>query len=72
MIMWHGVGFEPLSRDQIDILRQRGLCQHLQLNEAMIPAAKVLADAGMPVILMEGRTDSWPYSLADELKGCAG
>lgn len=68
MIMWHGVGFEPLGRTEIDILRQRGLCQHLQLNEAMLPAAKVLADAGMPVILMEGRTDSWPYSLADELK----
>ena len=72
MIMWHGVGFEPLTKDEIAILRQRGLCQHLQLSPSMIPAAKVLADAGMPVILMEGRTDSWPYSLADERTGTSG
>ncbi len=72
MIMWHGVGFQPLAPEEIEILRERGLCQHLQLNEAMIPAAKTLADAGMPVILMEGRTDSWPYSLSDELKGSDG
>ena len=60
MIMWHGVGFQPLTVDQIEVLRKRGLCQHLQLTEKMIPAAKRLAAAGMPVILMEGRTDSWP------------
>jgi hypothetical protein len=64
MIMWHSVGFEPLEPDQIEVLRARGLCQHLQLSESMIPAAKVLGQAGVPVILMEGRTDSWPYSLA--------
>jgi hypothetical protein len=64
MIMWKGVGFEPLRPDQIAVLRSRGLCQHLQLSESMIPAAKVLASAGVPIILMEGRTDNWPYSLA--------
>jgi hypothetical protein len=72
MIMWHGVGFEPLRLDQIEILKRRGLCQHLQLEESMIPAAKALAEAGMPVILMEGRSDSWPYSLTDELEGPPG
>lgn len=64
MIMWHGAGFEPLTPDQIEVLRARGLCQHLQLTASMIPAAKALQQAGMPIILMEGRTDSWPYSLA--------
>ncbi|MGI9474369.1 MAG: hypothetical protein ACR2NZ_22700 [Rubripirellula sp.] len=68
MIMWHGVGFQPLTPEQIEVLRARGLCQHLQLSEHMIPAAKRLAEAGMPVILMEGRTDSWPYSLKDTFR----
>ena len=72
MIMWHGVGFAPLEPAEIEVLRERGLCQHLQINEAMIPAAKVLTNHGMPVILMEGRTDSWPYSLADEAGGPPG
>jgi hypothetical protein len=65
MIMWQGVGFEPLSPRQIGVLRQRGLTQHLQMDAAMIPAALRLQEAGMPVILMQGRTDSWPYSLAE-------
>jgi hypothetical protein len=69
MIMWHGVGFEPLTPDQIAVLRARGLCQHLQLSESMIPAAEALSQAGMPIILMEGRTDSWPYSLAGSAGG---
>lgn len=71
MIMWHSVGFEPLGADEISILRDRGLCQHLQLSEQMIPAAKALAREGMPVILMEGRTDSWPYTLASDPTGWA-
>ncbi len=66
MIMWHGVGFQPLEVSEIEVLRARGLCQHLQLSESMIPAAKALQQAGMPVILMEGRTDSWPYSLVQD------
>ena len=66
MIMWHGVGFQELSSSEIEVLRVRGLCQHLQLADAMIPAAKALQRAGMPVILMEGRTDSWPYSLGKD------
>jgi carboxyl-terminal processing protease len=72
MILWHGVGFDPLSPAQIDMLRKRGLCQHLQINTAMIPTAQSLAAVGMPVILMEGRTDSWPYSLADETSASPG
>ena len=66
MIMWHGVGFAPLSDDQLDVLRTRGLTQHLQMDAAMIPAALKLQQANMPVILMQGRTDNWPYSLADD------
>ncbi|NND96452.1 MAG: hypothetical protein HKN47_03880 [Pirellulaceae bacterium] len=64
MIMWHGVGFDSLSQREIDVLRQRGLVQHLQMDVAMIPAARALQSAGVPVILMQGRTDNWPYSLA--------
>ncbi|QDT11700.1 hypothetical protein [Planctomycetes bacterium K23_9] len=65
MIMWHGVGFGPLSPQQIKVLRDRGLTQHLQMDASMIPAALNLQAAGMPVILMQGRTDNWPYSLAE-------
>ena len=66
MIMWHGVGFNPLSREQIKVLRDRGLTQHLQMEVSMIPAALALQKSGMPVIFMQGRTDHWPYSLADK------
>jgi carboxyl-terminal processing protease len=66
MVMWHGVGFEPLPPEKLKILQERGLTQHLQMDAAMIPAALNLQRAGMPVILMQGRTDSWPYSLADD------
>ncbi|MFK8110552.1 MAG: hypothetical protein AB8B91_00030 [Rubripirellula sp.] len=66
MIMWHGVGFEPLGKQPLKVLRDRGLCQHLQLSDHMIPAAKALQREKMPVILMEGRTDHWPYSLAKD------
>lgn len=69
MIMWHGVGYDPLDPGEIKILRERGLCQHFPLHEAIIPAAKALSDAGMPVVIMEGRSDSWPYTLADEIEG---
>ena len=66
MIMWQSVGFARLTSDQIRVLSERGLCQHLQFNEQMIPAARALQSAGLPVVLMEGRTDSWPYSLAED------
>lgn len=66
MIMWHGVGFQPLTAEQLKVMSDRGLCQHLQLSTSAIPAAKVLQAANHPVILMEGRTDHWPYSLAKD------
>ena len=66
MIMWHGVGYDELSEREITILRTRGLTQHLPFDVDSIPAAKKLQDAGLPVILMEGRTDSWPYSLSED------
>lgn len=66
MIMWHDFGFGVLHENDLAALSERGLCQHLQLSEAMIPAALAVQEAGLPVILMEGRTDSWPYSLAED------
>ena len=71
MIMWHGVGYQPLEKMDIEILRSRGLCQHLPLDTSMIPAALALQNAGMPVILMQGRTDHWPYSLVEDSKDWA-
>ena len=71
MVMWHGVGFEPLSRAEHAILKQRGLCQHIQLHESMIPTALALQAAKMPVIVMEGRTDAWPYSLSGDKQNWA-
>lgn len=64
MIMWHGVGFAPLSADQIQMLLGRGLTQHLRLDQGMIDAAKALQEAGSPVIFMQGNAGAWPYSLA--------
>ena len=66
MIMWYGVGYEPLSPEEIRVLTDRGLTQHLPMSPSSIEAAKRLQQAGMPVILMEGRTDAWPNSLAGE------
>ncbi len=64
MIAWHSVGMEPLAKEQIHMLLDRGLTQHLRMDENMIAAAKALQEAGSPVIFMQGQAGSWPYSLA--------
>ncbi len=67
MIVWEGAGFGELSDADRKVLGDRGLCQHFQLSDSMIPAALAAQAAGMPVILMEGRTDNWPYSLESDV-----
>ena len=64
MIAWHSVGMEPLAREQIEMLLDRGLIQHLRMEKRYIEAAKALQEAGAPVIFMQGEAGSWPYSLA--------
>jgi hypothetical protein len=66
MIMWDCVGFAPLSAENIEMLRQRGLTQHIRLNESMIPTAKALMAAKSPVIIVEFKGGVWPYNLAGD------
>jgi len=68
LLTWLGPEHLPLTPEQVKMLLARGLTQHIEINAAMIPAAKILAEAGSPVILMEGRGGNWPYSLAGEPK----
>jgi len=64
MIVWEGVGFEPQSPEALRVLLERGLVQHVQLDEKMIPAAQAIQQAGGPVILMQGGGGPWPAQLA--------
>jgi hypothetical protein len=61
LVLWDGVGYEPLDADRIDALMERGVVQHLRLRRTDGAAARALADAGAPVILMEGAGGAWPY-----------
>lgn len=61
LVLWHGVGHQPLTVDQHHGLLQRGIVQHIRLNEAGIATAQTLSQAGVPVIIMEGRGGFWPY-----------
>lgn len=61
LVVWQGVGFEPLARRQIEALLDRGIVQHLRLSTPDIEAARALSKAGAPVILMEGKGGAWPY-----------
>ena len=68
MIMWEGVSFEPQPKQVYIDLLQRGLTQHIRLDEKMIPTAKLLQEAGSPVIMMEGGGGTWPANLAGDPK----
>lgn len=61
LVLWHGVGYEPLEPGQIRALLDRGIVQHLRLSRTDTGAARALTDAGAPVILMEGAGGAWPY-----------
>lgn len=66
LVTWLGPEHLPLTQQQAGMLLARGLTQHLNVDATMIPAAKVLQTAGSPVILMEGKTGNWPYSLVKD------
>lgn len=61
LVVWDGVGFEPLTPDQTRALLARGVVQHLRLRQADIEAARALKRTGAPIILMEGKGGAWPY-----------
>ncbi|MBF0109658.1 MAG: hypothetical protein HQL76_10820 [Magnetococcales bacterium] len=61
LVTWLGPEHLPLTPEQANLLLARGLTQHLEIDVAMIPAAKILQAAGSPVILMEGKRGPWPY-----------
>lgn len=68
LVLWHGVGFEPLGSSRIEVLLERGIVQHLRLREADVDAARALSEAGAPVVLMEGAGGAWPYdTVGDEV-----
>lgn len=69
LVLWHGVGYEPLDPGQIKALMDRGIVQHLRLRRTDAEAARALTDAGAPVILMEGAGGAWPY---DTVEGTGG
>jgi hypothetical protein len=65
LVLWHGVGFERLEPSRIEPLMARGIVQHLRLRQTDVDAARALAAAGAPVILMEGAGGAWPYDTVD-------
>jgi len=65
MICWECVSFDPQGADVYRALLERGLTQHIQMNEKMIPTAKAIQDAGSPVIMMQGGGGPWPYDQAE-------
>ncbi|CAN5451834.1 hypothetical protein BH09VER1_BH09VER1_36080 [soil metagenome] len=66
MILWEAGPFEVQSPEVYQALLARGFTQHIRLDEKMIPLAKVLQEAGSPVIMMQGEGGRWPSSLAGE------
>ncbi|HSH41963.1 MAG TPA: hypothetical protein VK973_07555, partial [Arenicellales bacterium] len=66
LVLWHGVGFEPLGPSRIEALMARGIVQHLRLRRADVDAARALAAAGAPIILMEGAGGAWPYDTVND------
>lgn len=66
LIAWTGPGFAPLPPEKIRLLLARGITQHIPLDTAAIPTALALQRAGSKVIVMEGRSGNWPYSLVPD------
>ena len=66
LILWEGVGFDPLAPEVHAALLERGIVQHVRIDTAMIATAKAIQKAGGPVILMEGRGGTWSYELGGD------
>lgn len=66
LVLWEGVGYDSLPPESIEAMLERGVVQHLRLSEPDIEAARALANAGAPVILMEGKAGAWPYDAGQD------
>ena len=66
LILWNNGGYDPLPEKTARMLLARGITQHIRLEASMIPAAQALTRAGLPVIVMEGKSGTWPYPLAGD------
>ena len=66
LILWNNGGYDPLPEETARMLLSRGITQHIRLDASMIPTARALARAGSPVIVVEGRSGTWPYPLAGD------
>ena len=66
LILWNNGGYDPLPEKTARMLLARGITQHIRLEASMIPAARALSRAGAPVIVMEGKSGTWPYPLAGD------
>ena len=66
MILWECLSFDPQPLETNRMLLERGLVQHVRMDDKMIPTAKAIQEAGGPVIMMEGAGGPWPASLAGD------
>lgn len=66
LILWQAGDFDPHSVDYYHELLSRGVTQHIPLDDSMIATARALQQAGSPVIMMEGKSGPFPYSLAGD------
>ena len=64
MILWECVSLEPQQPEVYKALLDRGLTQHIQMDEKMIPTGRAIQQAGSPVIMMQGSGGAWPYDQA--------
>jgi hypothetical protein len=64
MILWECLSFDPQPPEAYKALLDRGLTQHIQMDEKMIPTARAIQQAGSPVIMMQGSGGAWPYDQA--------
>lgn len=66
LVLWSDPPAEELTPEAVRMLLARGIVPHIRLDKASIPLARILQEAGAPVIAVEGKGGNWPYSLAGD------
>lgn len=66
MILWASLPAGPQPVEHYRLLLARGLTQPLRMETDSIAAARLLQEAGSPVILMQGAGGNWPARLAPD------
>ncbi|MHC8508257.1 MAG: hypothetical protein ACYYKD_02485 [Rhodospirillales bacterium] len=59
MILWHSPEFD--SAEDVRAMLARGIAPGIRLDASMIEAAKIIQNAGAPVMMMEGQSGAWGY-----------